>query len=282
MIEFYNKKDQPDHSTIFEKILLIKYFNYKFQVITERKELRKLQQSEYSETKLRLAFLDLLLDETEKRPFFTDQDIRNEVDTFVFAGHDTTTVSTAWALFLLGHHPEVQEQLFEEQQQIFGNSDALPTYKELGEMKYMDRVMKECIRVYPTLLGVSRKITEEVEIGGYTIPVGVMVQIGIYGCSRDERYFPEPEKFDPDRWLPENSKNRHAYSHIPFSAGPRNCVGQKFAQLEEKVMLSMIVRKYTFKSVDSRKDIKIIPELVARPYPGVRLILQKRRWMNFE
>lgn len=141
----------------------------------------------------------------------------------------------------------------------------------------MDRVMKECIRVYPTIFSVSRRLIEDIQVDGYLIPAGTTVGIGIWGVSRDERYFPDPEKFDPDRWLPENSQNRHPYAHIPFSAGPRNCIGQKFAQLEEKTMLSIFIRKYKFKSIDSRKDVKIIAELVARPYPGIRLKLEKRQ-----
>lgn len=143
-------------------------------------------------------------------------------------------------------------------------------------MRYLDRVMKESIRIYPTVTQVGRRVTEEFEVEGYKIPEGTMALVSIWGCSRDERYFPNPEHFDPDRWLPENSKNRHAYAHIPFSAGPRNCIGQKFAQLEEKAMLSMMIRNFKFKSADSRDAVYTIPEIIARPYPGIRLLLEKR------
>lgn len=140
----------------------------------------------------------------------------------------------------------------------------------------MKRVMQECIRIYPTVINAMRRITDEFEVGGYTIPVGTMLSMSIYACTRDERYFPEPEKFDADRWLPENCKDRHPFAHIPFSAGPRNCVGQKFDQMEEKVLLSMMVRNFKFTSVDSREVVKVIPEIVARPSPGIRLKFQRR------
>uniref|UniRef100_A0A336LX39 CSON004226 protein n=1 Tax=Culicoides sonorensis TaxID=179676 RepID=A0A336LX39_CULSO len=175
------------------------------KVIQERKEMRKkisLNKNDSTEgwedigKKRRKAFLDLVLDETEKRPFFTDKDIREEVDTFMFAGHDTTTVSAAFALYLIGLHPDVQEKLYEEQMSIFDDSRELPTHKTLSEMKYMDRVMKECIRVYPTVLSVSRNVIEEFEVGGYKIPKGANVSIGIYHVTRDERYFPDPERFE--------------------------------------------------------------------------------------
>ncbi|XP_063706449.1 cytochrome P450 4C1-like [Culicoides brevitarsis] len=248
------------------------------KVIKERKALRKeLSNSGEAETgKKRKMFLDLVLDETEKRPFFTDKDIREEVDTFMFAGHDTTTVAMSFALYLIGLHPEVQEKLYQEQLDIFGDSKELPTYKNLSEMKYMDMVMKESLRVLPTVPRVSRRITEEFEVDGYTIPVGASVSIGIYGCSRDERYFPDPEKFDPDRFLPENKKNLHPYAFIPFSAGLRNCIGQRFAQLEEKVILSMMIRNFKITSPVPLKDMKYIQEIVSRPIDGVKLILEKR------
>lgn len=198
-------------------------------------------------------------------------------------------------MFLLGHHPEVQEKLYEEQLSIFSTIDELPTHKQLNEMKYLDRVMKECMRVYPTVPTIGRRVTEEFEVAGYKIPVGCMVSVSIYGLTRDERYFPDPgtvlselkfkkalikylilEKFDPDRFLPENSQNRHPYAFIPFSAGPRNCIGQKFAQLEEKVMLSTFIRNFKFKSSDSREDMKFIQEIVSRPINGIKLIIEKR------
>ncbi|XP_063706450.1 cytochrome P450 4C1-like [Culicoides brevitarsis] len=249
------------------------------KVIKERKALRKeLSNSGETETgKKRKMFLDLVLDETEKRPFFTDQDIREEVDTFMFAGHDTTTAAMSFALYLIGLHPEVQEKLYQEQLDIFGDSTELATYKNLSEMKYMDMVIKECLRIFPSVPKVSRRVTEEVEVGGYTIPVGASVSLWIYGCSRDERYFPNPEKFDPDRFLPENKKNLHPYAFIPFSAGLRNCIGQRFAQLEEKVMLSTMIRNFKITSPIPLKDMKVIQEIVTRPINGVHIILEKRQ-----
>lgn len=184
------------------------------KAIAERKELRRRLSlsteatqdgSEDIGKKRRKAFLDLVLDEQDKRQFFTDKDIREEVDTFMFAGHDTTTVSAAFALYLIGLHPDVQEKLYEEQLSIFGTSKEHATHKTLGEMKYMDRVMKECIRVYPTVLAVSRRLTEAIEVGGYEIPAGASATIGIYGVTRDERYFPDPGKL-----VPHSNSNQNA------------------------------------------------------------------------
>lgn len=186
-------------------------------------------------------------------------------------------MSLSWALFLLGHHPEVQEKIHQEQQEIFHDPSELPSYKTVSEMNYLDRVIKESGRVYPTVVKVARRITHEFEVGGYTIPVGANIGLILWGCTRDERFFPEPDKFDPDRWLPEHVNARHIFASTPFSAGPRNCVGQRYAQLQMKTILSMMVRRYKIKSVDSRDSVKVIPGLVAKPFPTVRLTIEKRK-----
>ncbi|XP_063706408.1 cytochrome P450 4C1-like [Culicoides brevitarsis] len=252
------------------------------KVIEERMEMRKQISTDEADfehvfgKKHRKAFLDLFLDEFNKGEFFTKTDVKNEVDAFMFAGHDTTAITTANALYFIGLYPEVQEKLYQEQLEVFGNFEELPTMKTLNELQYMDRVMKECIRLIPTVTQVSRRVSEEFEVAGYTIPVGATVSIGIYACSHDERYFPDPEKFDPDRFLPENKEKLHPFSFIPFSAGVRNCIGQKYAQLKEKMLLLMMIRNFKFTSVDSRENMKYAGDILSKPIYGVKLLLEKR------
>jgi cytochrome P450 family 4 len=113
-------------------------------------------------------------------------------------------------------------------------------------------------------------------LGEFIVPAGSTVHLHIYFLHRNHDQFPNPEKFDPDNFLPERVAKRHPYAYIPFCAGPRNCIGQKFALLEEKTVLSYILRHYKLHSLDKREDMKLIGDLVLRPDNGVRLSLSLR------
>ncbi|XP_058448438.1 cytochrome P450 4C1-like [Malaya genurostris] len=226
--------------------------------------------------KKRLAFLDLLLQGNEKNNQLTDDDVREEVDTFMFEGHDTTSAGMSWALFLLGLHPDVQDKVHQEIDSIFAGSDRPATMKDLNEMKLLDRCLKETLRLYPSVSLFGRTLSEDVTLGGYHIPAGTLVGIHAYHVHRDERFFPDPEKFDPDRFLPENMETRHPFAYIPFSAGPRNCIGQKFALLEEKSVISSVLRKFRIRAANTREEQQINHELITRPKDGISLFLEKR------
>ncbi len=194
-----------------------------------------------------------------------------------FTGHDTTTVALSWTLFLIGSHPDVQQKIFDEMDAIFGNSDRPATLSDLNEMKYMERCIKEGLRLYPAVPKVGRILSDDVQLDEYKIPKGCMIGIHIYYLHRDERFYPAAERFDPDRFLPENSVGRHPYAYIPFSAGSRNCIGQKFALYEEKSVLSSIFRKYRLTSVDNRDDIKMVSEIILRPLSGINVKIERRQ-----
>lgn len=228
--------------------------------------------------KKRVAFLDLLLDTTSE---LSDLDIREEVDTFMFEGHDTTTSGITWTLLLLGLHPDVQEAVYQEQEQLFGTDDdgrgRSATVKDFNEMRYLDRVIKEALRLYPPVPAIGRTLSEPLRLDDeYTLPKGCQVNMDLYHLHRDERYFPDAERFDPDRWLPKHTGQLHPYAYVPFSAGNRNCIGQKFVVYEEKSMLSTIVRNFRFTTVGKREDVSLVVELILRPVEGVKLKFEKR------
>lgn len=115
----------------------------------------------------------------------------------------------------------------EELQEVFGESDLPPTYQDLQNLHYLERVLKESLRLYPSVPYLSRVSEEEIHTyTGHTIPKNIILQIHVYDLHRNPQLYPEPEKFDPDRFLPENCAKRHPFAYIPFSAGPRNCIGK--------------------------------------------------------
>ncbi|XP_064108225.1 cytochrome P450 4c3-like isoform X1 [Macrobrachium nipponense] len=218
--------------------------------------------------KKRLAFLDLLLDCTEDDHPLTDESIREEVDTFMFEGHDTTSAAINWSLYLLGCYPEIQERVYEELTQVFGTSNRPVTIADLRQLKYTENCIKEALRLYPSVPMMARELREDVVISNYRIPAGTTLAILPYRLHRDPAHFTKPEVYDPDRFLPENSQGRHPYAYIPFSAGPRNCIGQKFALMEEKVVLCNILRRYRVESTIRREDIRVLAELILKPENG--------------
>ncbi|XP_049765720.1 cytochrome P450 4C1-like [Schistocerca cancellata] len=253
------------------------------QVITERRKerqrsalnVRALSQDNTG-VKHRVAFLDLLLDMSMNGENLDDADIQEEVDTFMFEGHDTTAAAMSWAVFLLGHHPDVQQKAFEELNEIFQGSDRLPTFQDLQNMKYLEMVIKETLRLYPSVPFIGRINSKESESGGYKLPEGVMLVLHVYESHRDPKHWPDPERFDPDNFLPERVQGRHPFAYVPFSGGPRSCIGQKFALLEEKTVLSSLLRNYVIESVERRENMKVTAELILRPMNGIKVKLRTR------
>ncbi|KAM9313677.1 cytochrome P450 4V8 [Pholidichthys leucotaenia] len=263
-----------------DKILKILHaFTYK--VINERAENISNAESDSENeqgVKKRRAFLDMLLKTTyEDGSSMSHQDIQEEVDTFMFEGHDTTAASMNWALHLVGSHPEVQQKVHRELEEVFGTSDRPVNTDDLKKLKYLECVIKEALRLYPSVPFFARSLGEDCRINGFKVPKGANAIIITYALHRDPRYFPEPEEFKPERFLPDNSTGRPPYAYIPFSAGLRNCIGQRFALMEEKVVLASILRKFSIESCQKREELRPVGELILRPEQGIVIKLEKRK-----
>ncbi|KAM3939830.1 cytochrome P450 4V2-like [Leptodactylus fuscus] len=228
--------------------------------------------------KKRSAFLDMLLKATDDMGnALSYQDIREEVDTFMFEGHDTTAAALNWSLYLLGSHPEAQLQVHKELDEVFGSSDRPVTMEDIKNLRYLDAVIKEALRIFPSVPFYARTICEDCTIRGFKVPKGVNVLIVPYALHRDPEYFPEPEEFRPERFFPEATNRRNPYAYLPFSAGLRNCIGQRFALMEEKVVLSTILRHFWIEANQTRDELGLVGELILRPQEGIWIRLQDRR-----
>ncbi|GFQ97635.1 cytochrome P450 4C1 [Trichonephila clavata] len=189
----------------------------------------------------------------------------------------------SWALYLIGLYPDVQAKIHEELDRIFGSDvDRYVTESDLNDLKYLDYVIKETKRVYAVAPVIGRILQEDTDICGYTIPKGSNCFILISSLHKDKEVFPDPEKFDPDRFLPENLAKIPEYGYIPFSAGPRNCIGQKFAVMEMKTVLSSILRNYAIESLDSRDKVLAINQITLHPSTHIRMRINPRRMSGLE
>lgn len=256
------------------------------RVITEKKreltanleEFDKLSISGKNLPNLSKSFLEILLMEHLRHGMMELDDIREEVDTFMFEGHDTTSVGLIWTIFLLGHHPAVQRKIQAEIDTTFrGDYECEVTVEHTKELKYLDAVLKESQRIYPPVPRISRLVTEEFEINGKPVPVGTELGLNILLLHRDPKIFPCPLKFDPERFCRENAGNRSPFAFIPFSAGPRNCIGQRFALLEEKIILVWLLRQFELKSLDTSDQIDFAVEMVLAPKCPIRVQCIPRR-----
>ncbi|KAM3624068.1 uncharacterized protein V6R79_018603 [Siganus canaliculatus] len=251
------------------------------KVIRERSEnIHNIESDSESDrgSKKRRAFLDMLLKTTdEDGNSMSHQDIQEEVDTFMFRGHDTTAASMNWVLHLLGSNPEAQSKVHQELQEVFGSSERPVNTEDLKKLRYLECAIKEALRLFPSVPFFARRLGEDCHINGLKVPKGVNVVVNTYALHRDPRYFPEPEEFRPERFLPENSAGRPPYAYVPFSAGLRNCIGQRFALMEEKVILSSILRNFSVEACQSREELQPIGDLILRPEKGIWIRLERRK-----
>lgn len=172
----------------------------------------------------RKCLLDFMLEISKNNPSFTDDDIVNEACTFMLAGQDSVGAATAFCIFLLATHPEIQQKCMDELNEIFEGDDRAPTMKDIREMRYLEQCIKETLRLYPSVPLIARRLTEDIRCGKYTIPSGSNILIFPYATHRLASIYPNPERFDPDRFSPEQCEKRHAMAFIPFSAGMPKCI----------------------------------------------------------
>lgn len=223
-----------------------------------------------------LDFLDLLLqakDEDGKK--LTKSEIRNEVDTFLFEGHDTTASSISWLLYLLAQHPDYQQKVQEELDSIWANKATEWTqWEDLSHFEYLTMCLRESLRDSSTVPLIQRLVQREMTIDDKVFPQNTLFTIAINSVHHNPAVWRNPEEYRPERFSRENNSIDN-FSYIPFSAGPRNCIGQNFALNEEKVILSRVLRHFSVKlDPNFTVEKKIGPVLKAEG--GIRVFVTKR------
>ncbi|XP_050426442.1 cytochrome P450 4g15-like [Adelges cooleyi] len=229
--------------------------------------------------KKRVAFLDLLIECAENGVVLSDEEVREQVDTIMFEGHDTTAAGSSFFLCLMGVHKDVQEKVVEELYSIFGDSDRTVTFQDTLQMKYLERCIMETLRMYPPVPIISRQLNENVKLASKDIvlPAGASIIIATVKMHRNPEVYPNPDEFNPDNFLPEKSASRHYYAYVPFSAGPRSCVGRKYAMLKLKIILSTILRNFKVHSTIPQKDWKLQADIILKRTDGFKVTLEPRK-----
>jgi cytochrome P450 len=203
----------------------------------------------------------------------TDRQLRDEVMTMLLAGHETTSLALSWTYYLLSRQPESEQRITDEVDRVIG--DRRPAFADVDQLVYTRRVLEESLRLYPPAWGFSRLALGDDEIGGYRVPKGSIVFLIPFVIHRRPKLWPNPERFDPDRFAPEHESARPRFAYIPFGGGPRGCIGNQFAMLEAQLIVAAIAQRYRIELVPEQR-IRPEPLITLRPTPGIRARIRKR------
>ena len=207
----------------------------------------------------------LTAEDPETSARMSDKQVRDEAITLFVAGHETTATALAWAFYLLARHPELMARA---QAEADAFDDAPITEWQPERLALLTRVFRETMRLYPPLMMMMRRATEEVVIAGTTLPRHTLVFVSAYSQHHRPDIYPDPYAFDPDRWLPEREALRPKGSYLPFSAGPRFCIGVHFAMMEGPIVLATLLRRWRFE-IDPKRTITADDFATLRPKGGV-------------
>ncbi|MBX9602996.1 MAG: cytochrome P450 [Bryobacteraceae bacterium] len=203
----------------------------------------------------------------------SDQQVRDEAITIFLAGHETTANALTWTWYLLSQHPEVEAKLHAEVDRVLGGR--LPEFEDLPNLKYAEMVLAESMRLYPPVWAIGRRAKSDYPVGGFVIPGGSVVILSPWVSHHDPRWYPDPLKFDPERWTPDESGKRPKFSYFPFGGGPRLCIGERFAWIEGTMLLAALAAKWRLR-LDPHQKVEPKATITLRSRYGMRMRLEAR------
>lgn len=215
----------------------------------------------------------LLAQDEETGATMSDRHLRDEVMTIFLAGHETTANTLSWTVYLLSKHPDVERRLHAELVEVLGGRT--PTVEDLPRLRYTGMVIEEALRLYPPVWGFGRQAITDDEIGDYYLPANSLVILSPYVTHRHPDFWENPEDFDPERFTPERAAGRPRFACFPFSAGPRQCIGNAFAMMEAQLILAMVAQTYRLDLVPGH-PIEPEPTVTLRPRYGVMMTLREQ------
>jgi cytochrome P450 len=220
----------------------------------------------------------LLLARDEDGSGMSDLSVRDEAMTLFLAGHETTANALAFAWYLVAKNPEVFAKMRAEVDAAIG--DRPPAFEDLPRLPYTLQVLKESMRLYPPAYLLGRQAIRDVTVGGHRLPAGTIVMINILAMHRRPDVFPDPERFDPERFEVEAEKKLPRGAFIPFGAGSRICIGNHFALMEGQLVLAAIARRFAFE-LSSAREVELDPLITLRPKHGIPMFVRERTPVAF-
>jgi len=202
------------------------------------------------------------------------EEIVGNVIIFFLAGHETNTTTLSWAIYELSQHQDIQEKIFQEIQNKIGNKN--PNFDEI-DVEYLDCFILENLRLHEPLgLSPTREATTDLDYNGLIIPKGSLLSLNYHTIHRNPEFWPDPEKFDPDRFLPDQKKDRHRFAYVPFSAGPRQCIGMNLSLIEQRLFLIRLLQKFIVLPSKTQPCLSLKKVVVMHLQPDVCVHLQPR------
>lgn len=203
----------------------------------------------------------------------TDAEVRDEVVTLITAGHETTANALNWLWYVLAQHPQVEQRLHEEIDRVLGGR--LPTAEDAEQLRYVEMVLLEAMRLFPPAWGIERRALRDQEIGGCAIPAGAVILMPTFLMNRDARFFPDPLRFDPERFAPEAVAARPRHAFLLFGGGPRQCIGNAFALLEGVLIVAVLAQRWKLRLAPGQ-IVKPQATVTLRPKGGLPMIAERR------
>ena len=203
----------------------------------------------------------------------SDRQLRDEAMTIFMTGHETTAVTLAWTFYLLSQNQQVEAKLHAEIAEVLAGR--VPLMTDVPRLRYTEMVLSESMRLYPPAWALQRTTLNDCEIGGYVIPKGSQVLMSQYVMHHDPRYFPDPERFDPERWTQPARDSRPQFSYFPFGGGLRRCIGDGFAMMEATILLTALAQQWQMR-LALNQVVALQPVMSLRPKYGMRMVLKRR------
>jgi len=220
-----------------------------------------------------LSMLMMSRDDEDDGGSMTDQQLRDEAMTLFVAGHETTANALSWSWYLLSQHPDVEAKLHDELESVLAGE--LPKPADFARLKYTEMILAESMRLYPPAWTLGRRALSDYRMGEFIVPADSIVLMSQWVTHHDARFYPEPFKFDPERWTTERRESRPKFSYFPFGGGPRVCIGEQFAWMEGVLLIATIGQRWKMR-LEPGQQIKPKPMITLRPSGGMRMELTRR------